>query len=91
MAHPQAKGKRQSNIFRGCIHQAASLCPELNFERYNEGLALLPNDYREVIIDGGCHTFFGTYTGQDEALSKISSEEQIAITADEILKLIENE
>lgn len=63
----------------------------LNFERYDEGLALLPDDYREVIIDGGCHTFFGTYTGQDEALSKISSEEQIAITADEILKLIEKE
>lgn len=57
----------------------------LNLERYREGLELLPEDHREVIIDGGCHTYFGTYTGQDEKLSKITNEEQLYRTVTEIV------
>lgn len=62
----------------------------LNAERYAESIKLLPKDYREVIIDGGCHTYFGTYTGQDEDFSKITNEEQLKICTEAILDLIYN-
>ena len=60
----------------------------LNFDRYNEGLALLQKDYTEIVIEGGCHAYFGTYTGQDESLSKITNQEQIEITVDSIVEFI---
>jgi hypothetical protein len=54
----------------------------MNRERYEEGLSKLPTDYEELVIEGGCHAFFGIYDGQDgsEAIG-ITNEEQILLTA----------
>lgn len=57
----------------------------MNRERYDEGLSKLPADFTEVIIEGGCHAYFGMYTGQDgsDALA-VTNEEQLNITASAI-------
>jgi hypothetical protein len=61
----------------------------LNTESYNEYKGNLPNDFTEVIIDGGCHAYFGMYGAQKgDGTPKISNEEQIIITAEEIEKLV---
>jgi hypothetical protein len=58
-------------------------------ESYNEYKGNLPNDFTEVIIDGGCHAYFGMYGAQKgDGTPKISNEEQIIITAEEIEKLV---
>lgn len=61
----------------------------LNMESYNEYKGNLPDDFKEIIIDGGCHAYFGMYGAQKgDGTPKISNEEQIKITADEIEKFI---
>lgn len=61
----------------------------LNREKYGENFKNLPKDAREVVIDGGCHAYFGMYGNQDgDGTPKISCEEQIEITADVILTFI---
>jgi hypothetical protein len=57
----------------------------LNKEKYDECRVNLPDDFTEVIIDGGCHAYFGMYGKQEgDGTPKISNEEQINITVDEI-------
>lgn len=57
----------------------------LNAQSYEESRNNLPDDFTEVIIDGGCHAYFGMYGPQDgDGTPQISNEEQIEITADEI-------
>lgn len=57
----------------------------MNRERYSEGLSLLPPNYQETIIDGGCHAYFGMYDGQDgDAAEGITNAEQIDWTAERI-------
>ncbi len=61
----------------------------LNKEKYDENKGNLPDDFTEVIIDGGCHAYFGMYGPQDgNGTPKISNEEQIEITADAIAELV---
>lgn len=61
----------------------------MNRERYQEGLSLLPKDYQEEVIDGGCHAYFGMYNGQDgEFADGISNEGQIFKTAELIVKFV---
>lgn len=61
----------------------------LNMESYNEYKRNLPDDFTEVIIDGGCHAYFGMYgTQKGDGTPKISNEEQIIITAEEIEKFV---
>lgn len=61
----------------------------LNMEKYKEYEGNLPDDFKEVVIDGGCHAYFGMYGAQDgDGTPKISDEEQIRITADAIAELI---
>lgn len=61
----------------------------LNKMKYEENLINLPVDYREIIIDGGCHAGFGMYGAQDgDGTPTITSEEQIKITSEEIAKWI---
>ena len=36
----------------------------LNREKYNENKSNLPDDFTEVVIDGGCHAYFGMYGAQ---------------------------
>lgn len=57
----------------------------LNREKYDENLTNLPNNFTEVVIEGGCHAFFGAYGTQDgDGTPTISNEEQISRTAEAI-------
>lgn len=63
----------------------------LNHEKYADNKSNLPDDFTEIVIDGGCHAYFGMYGAQDgDGTPTITSEEQINKTADEIAKLIFN-
>ena len=57
----------------------------MNKMKYQDNLTNLPVDYKEIIIDGGCHAGFGMYGEQDgDGKPSITSKEQIEITAEEI-------
>ena len=54
----------------------------LNREKYEECIVNLPGDYSEVVIEGGCHAWFGMYGAQSgDGVPAISNEEQIYQTA----------
>ncbi len=62
----------------------------LNREKYDENKSNLPNDLTEVVIEGGCHAYFGMYGAQDgDGEPTISNHEQIRITAENIIKIIQ--
>lgn len=61
----------------------------LDAEKYEINKVNLPEDFTEVVIDGGCHAYFGTYGAQKgDGEPSVTNEEQIAITADAIAKVI---
>ena len=61
----------------------------LNREKYEENKSNLPAGFTEVVINGGCHAYFGMYGSQDgDGTPAITNVEQIQTTADEILKLM---
>ena len=61
----------------------------LNREKYEENKVNLPKNFEEVVIDGGCHAYFGMYGSQDgDGTPSISNEEQIMITAETIAEFI---
>lgn len=61
----------------------------LDMEKYNENKANLPDDYKEVVIDGGCHAYFGSYGPQEgDGKPSITGEEQIDITVNAITEVI---
>ena len=63
----------------------------LNKEKYEEYKSNLPEDYREVVIDGGCHAFFGVYGKQDgDGTPTITNDEQIQMTVAEIGMFVGN-
>ena len=63
----------------------------LNMENYQENKAKLPSDYTEVIIDGGCHAYFGAYGKQEgDGMPEITMEEQIRITTEVIEKFMQS-
>ena len=52
-------------------------------------LIFYPGEFRELVIDGGCHAGFGMYGTQDgDGIPVITSEEQIAITAETIAEMV---
>jgi len=62
----------------------------LNSEKYLENKSNLPSDFTEIVIDGGCHAYFGMYGAQEgDGVPAISNEEQIIITTDTIVDLVE--
>lgn len=62
----------------------------LNTDKYKENKSNLPNDFNEILIDGGCHAYFGMYGNQDgDGTPSITNEEQINITADAIESFVE--
>lgn len=64
----------------------------LNKEKYEENIGNLPDDYTEIIIEGGCHAYFGMYGEQEgDGNPSISNAEQIEITAEEICKWMVDE
>lgn len=61
----------------------------LNLDKYNENKKHLPDDFKEIIIEGGCHSYFGVYGHQEgDGNPTISNYEQIQITTDEIISFI---
>lgn len=62
----------------------------LNHEKYEENQSNLPDDFSEVLIEGGCHAYFGMYGKQEgDGMPTISNEEQINQTADAIIEIME--
>ena len=61
----------------------------MNAEKYEESKANLPEDFTEVIIDGGCHAYFGMYGAQDgDGTPSVTNSEQIIFTAEKIAEMI---
>lgn len=61
----------------------------LNKNNYNKYKTNLPDNTEELIIDGGCHAFFGVYGIQNgDGTATVTNEEQIRITAEKIKELI---
>lgn len=61
----------------------------LNREKYEECKSNLPADFQEVVIDGGCHAYFGMYGPQKgDGTPTISNMEQIEMTADAVIGMI---
>ena len=57
----------------------------LNLEKYKKYRKNLPADTDEVVIEGGCHAYFGAYGEQaGDGKATISPAEQITFTADKI-------
>lgn len=63
----------------------------LNMENYRNGLPLLPKGYTEIVIDGGCHAYFGAYGEQEgDGVPTISRDQQMEVTAEEMVAFIFN-
>lgn len=61
----------------------------LNREKYEDNKSNLPSDFTEVVIEGGCHAYFGMYGPQDgDGTPTITNEEQINQTVDAIVAMI---
>lgn len=62
----------------------------LNAEKYKENKSNLPASFQGVVIEGGCHAYFGNYGAQDgDGTPEISNQEQIDITVEEINNFIQ--
>ena len=58
-------------------------------EKDRENKKNLPQTVEEVIIDGGCHAYFGMYGAQEgDGEPQITNEEQIAYTVDTIMAFV---
>ena len=63
----------------------------LNMESYAANKVNLPEDYTEVVIEGGCHAYFGAYGAQDgDGEPSISAEQQWEMTAQAIAEFVKD-
>lgn len=61
----------------------------MNREKYNKNKSNLPESFAEIVIEGGCHAYFGMYGLQDgDGTPTISNEVQILLTAAYIAALM---
>jgi dienelactone hydrolase len=61
----------------------------LNAEKYEEYKVNLPEEFVEMVIDGGCHAYFGAYGMQEgDGEPGITCEEQTDITVKNITEFI---
>lgn len=57
----------------------------MNRKKYEKNKSNLPDTFEEIIIEGGCHAYFGMYGEQKgDGTAAISPEEQIILTADAV-------
>ena len=55
----------------------------LDAEKYEMNKGNLPEHFHEVVIDGGCHAYFGVYGAQEgDGIPTVTNEEQINMTVD---------
>ena len=58
--------------------------------KYDENMMNLPDNFEEIVLEGGCHAYFGMYGEQKgDGVPQITNEEQINMTADAIANFIE--
>ena len=61
----------------------------MNHKKYRDNKDNLPADFCEIIIEGGCHAYFGMYGKQEgDGMPQITNEEQIHQTADNIVEFM---
>lgn len=61
----------------------------LDREKYEQNRKNLPEVFQELVIDGGCHAYFGMYGAQEgDGTPTITNEEQITLTAEAIADVI---
>jgi len=61
----------------------------LNKEKYEANKTNLPSDFSEIILEGGCHAYFGMYGAQEgDGIPSITNEEQIQLTTKAILNIM---
>lgn len=61
----------------------------MNHEKYKKNKSNLPAEFTEIILDGGCHAYFGMYGAQHgDGEPTITNEEQIRLTADAVADLV---
>lgn len=61
----------------------------MNRKKYDENKSNLPDDFTEIVIEGGCHAYFGMYGAQDgDGTPTIANHEQIDLTAAYIMEFI---
>lgn len=64
----------------------------LNLDKYNQYKPNLPDDFTELVIEGGCHAYFGAYGEQKgDGKAAITREEQTEQTVSAILDMINDE
>ena len=57
---------------------------------YEENKSNLSKDFVEIVLEGGCHAYFGMYGAQEgDGTPTISNEEQIQVTATYILDFMD--
>lgn len=62
----------------------------LNMEKIEEGRQYMPDDYTELVIEGGNHAQFGNYGDQKgDGVAAIAREEQQSQTVEAILEMIQ--
>ncbi len=61
----------------------------MNWESYRKYFENMPEDMIEVVIEGGCHSYFGNYGMQEgDGTPQISREQQLDIVAENIVNFI---
>ena len=61
----------------------------MNREKYEACLTNLPEGFGEVIIDGGCHAYFGMYGAQaGDGTPTVSNSEQIQRTVEAVISMM---
>lgn len=59
-------------------------------EKYELNKSNLPENFTEIVMEGGCHAYFGMYGMQDgDGTPTISNEDQIELTSNYIISMIE--
>ena len=62
----------------------------MNREKYETYRTNLPADFTELLLEGGCHAYFGVYGPQDgDGIPAITNEMQISQTAEAIRELVQ--
>lgn len=61
----------------------------INREKYQQCRQNLPENFQEIVIDGGCHAYFGMYGLQSgDGAPTVANEAQIILTADAITAVV---
>lgn len=60
----------------------------INRDKYNACKSNLPGDFTEIVIDGGCHAYFGMYGAQEgDGNPTVTNEAQILLTAEAVSEM----